>query len=266
MTTDWTSLADPARRVGRAIEFHAEVGSTNDRARELLADPGGEGTAVVADLQTAGRGRRGRSWLSPAGTNLMVSVPIRPQLHARRAVWLSMAVALAVRGACQPFASLALRWPNDLVAADGRKVGGLLVEATTEGDTIRDAVIGIGLNVNWPLSGDTSGELAGSATSLAELSGAALDRGPLLERLLRHLDAELSELLAGLPPVDRYREASWLDGRSVTVTLPQGEVEGQVRGVSDDGSLLVDDGSGTVAIAYGEVVRVGTDLRPGGVP
>ena len=82
---DWSRAADPGRRIGRAIEFHAEIASTNDRARAALAEPGGEGLAVVADLQTAGRGRRGRTWISPAGANLLFSVAWRPTVAPRLA-------------------------------------------------------------------------------------------------------------------------------------------------------------------------------------
>jgi BirA family transcriptional regulator, biotin operon repressor / biotin---[acetyl-CoA-carboxylase] ligase len=192
----------------------------------------------------------------------MLSLPLRPRLAARRAAWLPMATALAVRAACEPIAPLWLRWPNDLVAVDGRKVAGLLVEATTEGDLVREAVVGIGINANWPSSADVPLELSGKATSLAELGGVAVDRLPLLERLLVRLEAEMKALTAGRPPLDRYRAASWLGGRRVTVLLPSGELSGRVIGISDDGALVVDDGSADVSVAYGEVVRVLSDPQP----
>ncbi|TMB53777.1 MAG: hypothetical protein E6J47_09040 [Chloroflexi bacterium] len=121
----WPDAADPGRRVGRAVEYHAAIGSTNDRARELLAEPDGEGVAVVADLQTAGRGRRGRVWVSPPGVNLMVSVAVRPAFGPDLASLLGLSVALALRASCSsvaPDAGLAIRWPNDLVDGLGRKV------------------------------------------------------------------------------------------------------------------------------------------------
>ncbi|MGH2456638.1 MAG: biotin--[acetyl-CoA-carboxylase] ligase, partial [Candidatus Limnocylindria bacterium] len=95
----WQRAVDPARRVGHALELHASIGSTNDRARQALLEPGGEGRAVVAELQTAGRGRRGRAWLSPPGVNLMVSVALRPRLDPAAAGRLGLAVALATRDA-----------------------------------------------------------------------------------------------------------------------------------------------------------------------
>ena len=121
--------------MGHAVEFHPEIGSTNDRARQALTEPTGDGLAVVADRQLAGRGRMGRTWLSPAGVNLLVSVGLRLDLPASRAWWLA-AAPLAVRerravvGLDHP---LAIRWPNDLVTADGRKVAGLLVESQIDG-------------------------------------------------------------------------------------------------------------------------------------
>src|SRR5207237_944136 len=124
----WSGAGDPGRRLGRTVEFHPTIGSTNDRAWELLGQ-GDEGTAVVADLQTAGRGRRGRSWSSPPGVNLMVSVGIRPSIAAADAWLLGAATALAVLGACRSALprsvqdELALKWPNDLVDEGGRRVG-----------------------------------------------------------------------------------------------------------------------------------------------
>ncbi|HTE65066.1 MAG TPA: biotin--[acetyl-CoA-carboxylase] ligase, partial [Candidatus Binatia bacterium] len=144
---DWSQAADSARRIGRAVEFHAEIPSTNDRARAALREAGGEGLAVVADLQTAGRGRRGRTWISPAGANLLFSVALRPSIAPRMAGLLGVAAALAVRDAAAliaPDAGLAVRWPNDLVDRHGRKVAGLLVETALAGGELTEAVIGIG--------------------------------------------------------------------------------------------------------------------------
>src|SRR5918996_5282301 len=111
----WTAAADPDRRIGHAVEFVPVIGSTNDRARALLDEPGGEGTVVVADLQTAGRGRLGRSWQSPPGRNLTLSIGLRPRVTAADAWLLSAAAALAVLDAAAPYAALSLKWPNDLV-------------------------------------------------------------------------------------------------------------------------------------------------------
>ncbi len=250
----WAAAADPRRRVGHAVEFHARIGSTNDRVRELL-ETDGAGVAVVTDLQTAGRGRRGRTWVSPSGVNLMCSVGVRPRLAARDAGLLGAAVALAVHEACAPWAALSVRWPNDLVAADGLKVAGLLLETAVVGDTLAHAVIGIGINANWARA-EMPDEIRDSATSLAELSGGPVERVELLDRLLRALDGELGALEAGRSPVDRLRAVSWLDGRRLAVDAGEATVHGTGAGIADDGSLLVDTAAGRLALSHGEVVRV----------
>jgi len=256
--SDWSRAADPARRVGHAVEFHAEIGSTNDRAREALGEPGGEGLAIVADLQTAGRGRRGRTWISPPGVNLLCSVAVRPRIAPELTGLLGIAAALAVRDACDAFvpaAGLAIRWPNDVIAADGRKVAGVLVETALEGGQLAEAVIGMGINVNADASA-LPAEVAATATSLRALGGVTVDRVSLLGRVLSAVDAELRALEDGEAPLRRLRASSWLDGREVTVDTGSGTITGCVAGIGDDGSLLLDAAMGRLAISVGEVVRV----------
>lgn len=251
---DWSAAADARRRVGSLVEAHAEIGSTNDRARDLLA-AGREGVAVVAELQTAGRGRRGRTWESPAGVNLTVSVGLRPALDAGTASLVGLATALAVRDACADAAALFVKWPNDLVDAGGQKAAGLLLETTLIDQRVGQAVIGMGINVNWRRS-EMPAEVAATATSLAELAGHEVDRVGLLASLLTRLDAEVAALEAGVSPVERFAAASWLDGRDVTVGLGDRQVAGRVAGIGGDGSLLLDTLAGRLSLSAGEVVRV----------
>jgi BirA family biotin operon repressor/biotin-[acetyl-CoA-carboxylase] ligase len=258
VSEDWARAADPSRRVGCAIEFHAEIGSTNDRAREALAEPGGDGLAVVADLQTAGRGRRGRTWISPPGANLLVSVAFRPAIQPRLAGLLGVAAALAVRDACAglaPDAGLAIRWPNDVVARDGRKVAGLLVETALEGEELVEAVIGIGINVNW-LAAEMPAEIGERATSLLALADARVDRVGLLRTLLDALSTEVVALERGDEPLPRLREHSWLDGRRIEVDTGAQTISGRAAGIADDGSLLLDAEAGCISLSVGEVARV----------
>lgn len=255
---DWSRAADSARRIGHAVEFHAEMASTNDRARAALDEPGGDGLAVVADLQTAGRGRRGRSWISPAGANLLVSVALRPAVAPRLAGLLGAAAALAVRDACAsvaPDAGLGIRWPNDVVDRDGRKVAGLLVETALESGELAEAVIGIGINVNWHPA-DMPPEIGDAATSLLALVGAMVDRVELLRRLLHALDDELRTLERGETPLERLRASSWLDGRMIEVDTGAQMITGCAAGIADDGSLLLDAEVGRLALSVGEVARV----------
>jgi BirA family biotin operon repressor/biotin-[acetyl-CoA-carboxylase] ligase len=261
----WSGAGDPGRRLGRTVEFHASIGSTNDRVWELLRN-GDEGTAVVADLQTAGRGRRGRKWTSPSGVNLMVSVGIRPRIAAADAWQLGAATALAVLKACRSALprslgdELALKWPNDVVDERGRKLAGLLLETAITDDRVSEAVLGVGMNVNWRRA-EMPAELVDRATSLIELGG-AIDRVALLSEYLGALENEVIQLEDGSSPLERYRAGSWLTGREVSVSAGERLVQGKVQGIAGDGSLEVETAGGVAAIAYGEVVHVEVDPAP----
>ena len=248
------TAARPGRRIGHRIEVHAAIGSTNDRARELLAERDGEGVAVVAEQQLAGRGRRGRTWASPPGLNLLVSVGLRPHLAAADAWQLGEAVALAACSACQPLAPVAVKWPNDVVDPDGRKLGGVLVETAVDGERLAEAVIGIGLNVNWRVA-DMPPEIAASATSIADLAGTSVDRAPLLARLLEALDEEVEALEAGRSPVERYRAACRTLGAAVELDLGDSTLRGTAVDLDATGALVVASGDRLVTVATGEVVR-----------
>jgi BirA family biotin operon repressor/biotin-[acetyl-CoA-carboxylase] ligase len=191
--------------------------------------------------------------------NLMLSVGLRPRLRATEAWMLGPAAALAARTACDPEAEVALKWPNDLVAPDGRKLGGLLVETTLHGDELASAVLGIGINVNWRVA-DMPAELAEGATSLAELAHRPVDRAVLLSRLLSELDDEVASIEAGASPLNRYRAACVTIGRLVTVDVGSGHVVGKAVDLDDRGGLVLDTDDGAVTITAGEVIRA----RPGG--
>lgn len=255
VTTDWQAATRRGARIGHRIEAHDTIGSTNDRARELLEDDAGEGTVVVAEVQTAGRGRRGRSWTSPAGVNLTVSVGLRPRLPAGAAWGLVPAAALAAHGACAGLAEVGLKWPNDVVAPDGTKLGGLLVEVASEADAVRHAVAGFGINVNWARI-DMSADLRDAATSLLELTGGEVDRASLLGDLLQRLEAEIEALEAGRSPLPRYRAACCTLGADVVVETPTGRLAGQAVDVDERGALLVETEGRLTAVASGEVLRV----------
>lgn len=254
----WSTAAEPGRRVGHAIEFHASIGSTNDRAWQLLR-AGSEGVAVVADLQTAGRGRHGRTWSSPPGVNIMVSVGVLADIEPGDAWQLGAAAALALLDACgsvlPPAAGLALKWPNDLVDGDGRKIAGLLAETAVVSGRVREAVIGSGVNVNWTRAAMPD-EIADRSTSLCELAGGQVDRVALLRDYLARLDAGFAVVAAGESPLERFRAVSWLTERRVEVAVGDANVVGTVAGIGDDGSLLLETDAGRLALRYGEVLRV----------
>lgn len=253
-TPRWTDAARPGARIGREVEAHASIGSTNDRARALLA-AGRDGVAVVADEQTAGRGRHGRTWLTPLGRGLAVSVGVRPVLSASDAWQLSVAAGLAARAACDPDgAAIGLKWPNDLVALDGRKVGGILVETAVEGDRLSSAVFGIGLNVDWPAR-EMPVEIGGAAVSLVEVLGRGVDRVELLGRLLAALEAELDAVDAGRSPIARYRLACRTVGSEVRVEARGRTIDGRAVGIGERGELVLETPTGPLALEAGEVLR-----------
>lgn len=246
-------LAIPAVRsalsleIGRDIEYHAELPSTQDRARALAASGSGA-SVVVADHQTAGQGTRGHSWQAPAGTSLLASwlfrpTPAEPGLFALLA---GVAVARALERLGMGDASL--KWPND-VEAGHKKVAGALAHATTDGEG-GSLVLGIGVNVHQRIDAFPS-ELRSTATSLA-LAGHTVDRLSLFVDLTRELDrvAAPAERAAAL---DEWRRRSTVLGREVEVTREgRSLVRGIARDIADDGALLV----GSERVVVGDVRAV----------
>jgi BirA family biotin operon repressor/biotin-[acetyl-CoA-carboxylase] ligase len=256
---DWTAAARPGRRVGHAIEMHELIGSTNDRARELLADPAVDGVVVVADAQSAGRGRRGRTWLSPAGRSLSMSAAVRPRLSARDAWQLALGTALAAAEACDGAgAEVGLKWPNDLVARSGDKLGGILIETAVEGEQLNGAVIGIGINLDWRRD-DMPEEIRETTCSLEDLAGGPIDRVELLGRLLDGLSDEIDRIELGESPLARYRARCWTLGTDVRVAVGGATIEGRAVDLDDTGGLIVDSGAHRHIVAAGEVVMLRGD-------
>lgn len=253
---DWTDAARAGRRIGHTIEAHAVIGSTNDRARALLADPAVDGVVVAADAQTAGRGRRDRRWFSPAGSSLSMSAAVRPRLAPRDAWQLALGSALAAVDACAPLADVWLKWPNDVVSASDAKVGGILIETIVNGERLDGAVVGIGLNLDWRRA-DMPPEIRDAATSLADLAGSGpVDRVALLDRLLERLSAEVDAIEAGRSPIERYRARCRTLGAEVTVAVGNRTISGRAVDLRTDGALVVETADGPVAVESGEVVAV----------
>ncbi len=267
------SLTPPSVRAAVAetrfadVRWVAETGSTNADLATLAATGASEGVVLVADHQTAGRGRLGRTWTAPAGSSLLVSVLLRPNLPVGHAHALNTAVALAAREACEAVAGVtpALKWPNDLVvavpAAGGaeRKLAGVLAESTLRGDHVDAAVVGLGLNVNWPQ--ELPDEIAGIATALNHLTGGAVDRAELLAALLVGLDRRYTVLGApgGRASLrEEEHDASATLGRRVRVLRAHDELEGVAVGFTDDGALRLEVDTDVVIVPVGDVVH----LRP----
>jgi BirA family transcriptional regulator, biotin operon repressor / biotin---[acetyl-CoA-carboxylase] ligase len=260
---DAQALADALTRDSRlwtALEVVPEVGSTN---AELVAragrDPedGGalEGTVLVAEHQVSGRGRLDRVWTSPPRAGLTVSVLLRPDVPAARRGWLPLLTGVALAEAVAEVTGVlpSLKWPNDLLARDGRKLAGILAEST--GTAV---VVGVGLNVST-----TAEELPDTGTSLARVLGAPVDRGPVLLAFLRAVEKRYLSWTAALgDPVasglaQDYLAWSSTVGTEVTVSLPDGStLEGTAQAIDWDGRLVVATSNGTVELATGDVRHV----------
>lgn len=248
-------MALTTRRLGRPVLFYATIGSTNDVARGRAEAGAAEGLLVVADEQTAGRGRLDRTWWAPPGSSLLFSLLLRPPLPPGLAAQLTMCLGLAAAEGVEETTGLrpALKWPNDLLL-HGRKLAGILTELGTTGERLDYAVLGLGLNVNLVFDEREGGkELAQNAISLQMALGRPVARVPLLAAILARYEAWYDRLLApqtgsstGESPCAAW--AGRLDtlGRHVTVTTPSGPLQGIAVGVSPEGALLVRQENGEV--------------------
>ena len=241
--------------VGGTLRHVASAPSTNDLARAWLDEGGPDGLAILADAQTRGRGRRGRTWSSPPGLGLYLSVGLRPELAGPRAAWLTLLGAVAAAEAMRAHGVAAeIRWPNDLDAG-GRKIGGVLCESRLEDGVVTSAVLGIGLNLSQTAD-DFPPDVAGLATSVRMERGRALPAGEMAAVILGRLGVWYRALGPAL--VDRWRELS--PGQEGTTVHVEGEGEsfrGVTRGIEADGGLRVEHADGRVTVVrVGELRRV----------
>ncbi|MCL4465841.1 MAG: biotin--[acetyl-CoA-carboxylase] ligase [Chloroflexi bacterium] len=250
-----------SQRVGRHYHYYPSTDSTNDIATDLARAGAPEGTLVLAEEQTRGRGRLGRRWLAPARSCLLLSLLLRASLPVGEAFRLTMLCSLAAAKAVRATTGLspALKWPNDLLLG-GKKLAGILSEASALAGTLEWAVVGIGLNVNFePLA---SPEIAATATSLQAALGRPVDRLPLLCAFLEEVENHYPLLWVA----DGAEDSLWGEwrgrlatlGRQVVVREGERRVAGLAYDVGRDGSLLLrrDDGD-EVAMAVGDVTLRG---------
>ncbi|HEV8671472.1 MAG TPA: biotin--[acetyl-CoA-carboxylase] ligase [Candidatus Limnocylindria bacterium] len=237
-----------ARELGRDIEYHDTIPTTQTRARDLASQGVSRGI-VVANEQTAGQGTRGRVWVAPKGASLLASWIVRPTPVAPALFAALAGVAIARALDALVGADARLEWPND-VHVGGRKVAGALAHATSDGDG-GVLVLGIGINVHQRPD-DFPVELRDRATSLA-IAGHALDRLALLARLTRELD-RLEDPAERGAALDEWRRRSTFLGNAVEVRAGErAPLRGIATAIDDDGALLVRTSSGTERVVAGEV-------------
>lgn len=240
------------------VRYLPSTTSTNDVLKAMALAGASEGALVLADEQTAGRGRLNRRWLAPAGTSLLFSLLFRPSESSRvpgagpqSPLVYTMMCSQAVRDAVaqRVGVSIGIKWPNDLVYG-GCKLGGILTEVSAGAGDARYAIVGIGINVNWD---PTSLAFDYPATSLGNVAGRPVARGDLLRAIVRRVADRYAELRTGVSPAREWESALDTIGREVVVELPDERLTGVAVGVDADGALLVRTSDGLRRVVAGDV-------------
>jgi BirA family biotin operon repressor/biotin-[acetyl-CoA-carboxylase] ligase len=233
------------RTFGRRLVVLPRTASTNDVAKEMAARGAPEGTVVLADEQTAGRGRLGRRWQAPPGTCLLCSLLFRPAMRPAQVPRLTMLCSLAGADAVASVAGVAvtLKWPNDLIVQSQisdpayRKLAGVLTETGVVGERVGYAVVGMGINVN--VTPEALSTLGPDATSILAETGRPVDRALLLAALLAGVEARYGRLWAGESPHAEWVRRLATLGRRVEVQTAEGALVGLAEAVDEDGALLL---------------------------
>ncbi|MCK9621914.1 MAG: bifunctional biotin--[acetyl-CoA-carboxylase] ligase/biotin operon repressor BirA [Methylobacter sp.] len=249
-------VTDQAGALISSFEIHDQIDSTNRYLVERSQNNGLSGSVCFAEYQTAGKGRRGRQWVSPYGSNIYLSILWRFQQGPAAISGLSLAIGVAVIRALKQhqISDIGLKWPNDIYS-QGKKLGGILVEVSGETDGPCSAVIGLGLNLFLP---ETQAEgITQAWTDLSKITGQSqLSRNQLAGILLNHLLPVIAEYeSAGIQAyLDEWRSYDCLSGKTATLFIGQQQFEGIVQGIDDNGMLLIKRSDGNVqTFASGEV-------------
>ena len=247
MWVDDLRQACNGRLIGNEILFFPEIDSTNREAHDRARGGAGEGTVILADSQSRGKGRRGRFWESPPGANLYLSIILRPPIFPSHAPQITLLAGVAAARALSAVSGLEclIKWPNDIFLR-GKKLGGILAEMEGEGSGVRFIILGIGVNVNsrredFPVS------LGAAATSLHAESGKEISRAAAAAELFRELEKEYTAFIRegfSARLREEWNRLSWINGKRVILTSPEGTLSGRALGLDTDGALLLVDGEG----------------------
>lgn len=243
---------------GQIIHCLDTTDSTNRYAAALAEKGAADGTIVLAEEQTRGRGRMDRSWHSPTGLGLWLSIILRPELSPAAAPGLSLVTGLALAQTIEEQLQLkaTLRWPNDCLL-DDKKVAGILIDLTANTERARHVVIGVGINV-LQQAGDFPPELRKIAISLSMAASRPVDRVSFLQSFLSGLEREYLRFInEGLAPfIEPYTRRCSLIGCWVEALIGREQVAGKAVGVDSAGALILVDGDKKIVLTTGEVRRV----------
>ena len=243
-------------RVGWRIHYFDEVATTQRVAAEMADEGAAQGTVVIAERQSAGRGRMGRSWHSPSGVNLYMTIILRPSIPLGQVPRLSLVAGVVAAEALETVAPgiVALKWPNDVLLR-GRKAGGIIAEAVTDvRQQLACVLVGIGININLRAA-DIPVELRDKATSMLIATGHPCDRIAIADSLFNLLDSRYMESLTrGFDSIrPAWESYSALTGKRVVIVNSERRESGVVKGIDADGALLLDIGGRVERIVAGEV-------------
>lgn len=239
---------------GCEIYYFGSIDSTNTKAKELAEEGHPSGTLVVADRQTAGKGRRGRSWESPSGIGIFMTLMLKPEINPNHASMLTLVAAMATTRAIRRVTGVPamIKWPNDIVM-NGKKVCGILTEMSAQFDYINHIVIGIGINVH---NEDFPEEIAQTASSIYLESGQHIHRASLIEAFLEEFEDVYVEYLKteDMEGLMKEYDAMLVNrGRQVRVLDPKEPFEGKAMGITKKGELIVDTWESRKLVSSGEV-------------
>ena len=227
------------------IHYQASIDSTNALARTLAGQGAPEGTLVITEEQTAGRGRRGRAWISPAGANLLFSVLLRPPIEGERVFVLTMVLALAGLKAVKKVTGVKamIKWPNDLYLG-AKKLAGILTEFSVKGRQVDWAVLGMGMNAGWHPDMPEGGGVP--ATSLLEETGQRVSRNELLLEILTGFEGFYGEVVRGNmePLYEEWNRNCLVLGKAVVIESDRERIEGKALRIDDWGALIIEDAKG----------------------
>ncbi|WP_028539165.1 biotin--[acetyl-CoA-carboxylase] ligase [Paenibacillus sp. J14] len=249
-----------AQMFGKRLKLLDSTPSTQEEVRRLAEEGAPHGTLVLAEEQTAGRGRQGRRWYSPPGKGVWMSLLLRPDRQPLSiAPQLTLLTAVAVCRAIRKVTGVdvGIKWPNDILAR-GRKLCGIIVESAAEDELIRYAVAGIGIDVNLAAS-DIPPELEAIATSLLIESGQRIDRTSLIGAVVKELEQLYALYIQeGFAPIGHLWEAlSVTLGREIIVHTPNGVLQGMATGLDSSGALLLMDQNGQHFTIFSGEVQLG---------
>jgi BirA family biotin operon repressor/biotin-[acetyl-CoA-carboxylase] ligase len=237
--------------IGQIIDVHMEVESTQIIAHSLAREGVSEGTLILAERQNAGRGRLGRSWHSPAGKGIWMSLILRPNIPIQNAPQLTLLTAVALSRCLQEWnIEAGIKWPNDIYVK-GRKVAGILTELHADPDRIHYAIVGIGMNVNL-VQNDIPEDLKNKATSLQIETGHIVDRAKIIQRFCYHFEQWYRLYLKeGFLPIKSVWEARSVSlGKPLVARTLQGEIRGTALEIDEIGALIIQTGDGEIKKIY----------------